>query len=177
MTSKFERNEHDHVVLTFTGLDLTGAAEIEQLESAGHRVSDYAKSCLLSTRKDSYDKHHRLVAGHIYKVALMPGREIENNSERTTKNLRNRGMKHYGYGKPLAGLIPRVREVLSDKQMEELGIWYAVAPHDPITDSDGDPGVLRAYRGGDGRWVDADWPSSDFWWGAYGAFVFPLAAS
>ncbi|MEK7503255.1 MAG: hypothetical protein AAB556_02305 [Patescibacteria group bacterium] len=97
---KFERNEHGHVILTFAGLSLAGAADIERLEFAGHRVSDYAKSCFLSTRKDSYDKNHLLVAGRIYKVALMPGKEIEDDSERTTENLRNRGMKHYSYGNP-----------------------------------------------------------------------------
>src|SRR3989344_1486317 len=71
----FERNEHGHVVLTFTGLDLIGSAEVTRLTAGGYRVSDYAKSCFLSTREDSYDKIHRLEAGRIYKVALMPGRE------------------------------------------------------------------------------------------------------
>ena len=160
----FERNEHDHVVLTFTSLDLIGAAEIERLEGVGYCVSSYAKSCLLSTKDDSYDKHHRLEAGRIYKVALMPGKEIECDSDRTTANLRKRGMELYGYGKPLGGLIPRVREILSDKQMEELGIWYATALHDPITGSGGDPDVLDADRNGDGRWVNADWDEPDDQW-------------
>ena len=173
----FERNEHGHVVLTFVGLDLTGAEEVERLKVTGYRVGEHAESCLVSTRDDSYDLHHRLKAGRIYKVALMPGKEIERDSDRTTANLRERGMKHYGYGKPLAGLIPRVREVLSDKQMEELGILYASALHDPITDSDGDPRVLGADRNDGGRWVDAGWGDPDARWGDDGAFVFPLSAS
>ena len=172
-----ERNEQGHVVLTFTGLNLMGAAEIERLEAASYRVSNYAKPCMLSSKEDSYDKHHRLEADRIYKVALMPGREIERDSNRTTTNLRDRGMKHYSYGKPLAGLIPRVREVLSDKQMEELGIWYAAALHDPITGSDGIPDVLDANRGGDGRLVGACWDEPDFRWLGDGAFVFPVSAS
>lgn len=172
-----ERNEHGHVVLTFTGLDLTGAAEIERLEAASYRVGGIAKSCLLSTKEDSYDKNHRLVAGGIYKVALMPGKEIERDQDRTTVNLRKRGIEHYGYGKPLAGLIPRVREVLSDKQTEELGIWYVAALHDPITGSGGDPGVLGAGRGGGGRWVDAGWDRPGLQWDGDGAFVFLVSAS
>ena len=106
----------------------------------------------------------------------MPGREIERESDRTTTNLRDRGMKHYGYGKPLAGFIPRVREALSDKQMEELGIYYATALHEPITDSLGRPDVLGAHRH-DGPWVDAGWDDPDDRWSGRGAFVFPVAAS
>jgi len=172
-----ERNEQGHVVLTFTGLNLTGAAEIERLEAASYRVSNYAKPCMLSSKEDGYDKHHRLEAGRVYKVALMPGREIERESDRTTTNLRDRGMKHYGYGKPLAGFIPRVREALSDKQMEELGIWYAAALHDPIIDSDGSPRVLLAVRGGGGRLVSAGWVRPGSRWYVSGAFVFPVSAS
>lgn len=173
----FERNEHGHVVLTFTGLDLTGTAEIERLERMHYRVGDYAKSCFLSTRDDSYDKHHRLEAGRIYKVALILSREIESDRDRTTLNLRKRGMEHYGYGKPLGGLIPRVREVLSDKQMEELGIWYVAALHEPITDSGGYPGLLDADRGGAGQWVGAGWGGPGIRWRGDGAFVFPVSAS
>jgi hypothetical protein len=173
----FEKNEHGHVVLTFTGLDITGAEEIVRFEGASYRVSNFAKSCFLSTREDSYDLHHRLEAGRIYKAALMPGREIGRDADRTTANLRKRGMKHYGYGKPLAGFIPRVRENLSDKQMEELGIWYAAALHEPITDSDGHPGVLDADRHGGGQWVDASWVEPGDQWFDDGAFVFPVAAS
>ncbi|MBX4206523.1 hypothetical protein KW784_01930 [Candidatus Parcubacteria bacterium] len=177
VATAFERNEHGHVVLTFAGLDLAGAAEVDRLQKAGFRVSDWAKSCLLSTKKDGYDKHHRLESGREYKVALMPGKEIGSDRERTTANLRKRGMEHYGYGKPFAGLVPRIRETLSDKQMEELGIWYAAALHDPISDSDGDPGVLRADRGGDGSWVGAGWGGPGNQWGDDGAFAFPLLAS
>ena len=40
--SIFTRNEHGHVVVTFTGLDITGAEEIARLEAGGDRsaVSD-----------------------------------------------------------------------------------------------------------------------------------------
>jgi len=173
----FEHNKHGHVVLTFTGLDLTGAQEVERLESGSYRASNYAKSCFLSTQGDSYDLHHHLVACQTYKVALMPGREIESNSDRTTEALRRRGVEHYGYSKPRAGLVPRIRETLSDKQMEELGILYVATLHDPIVGLDGDPGVLGAGRNDGGRWVNANWDSSDSRWIDGGAFAFPVLAS
>lgn len=173
----FERNEYGHVVLTFTGLDLTGAAEVERLHNGGNLMSDYAKSCFLSTKKDSYDKRHRLVAGQTYRVALMPGREIERGSDRTTEALRRRGMERYGYGKPLAGLVPRIREVLSDERMKELDIWYVAALHEPITDSDGYPGVLYSYRDDGGGWVFAGWGRPVDQWYGFGSFAFQVVAS
>jgi len=173
----FERNEHGHIVVTVNGLDLTGAQEIQRFEKAGDRFSKWAKSCLLSTKPDSYDANHRLVAGQVYRFALMPTAEIEVPADRTTENLRTRGVELYGYHKPLGGAIPRVRERVSYTQMEEMGFSYIAAPHDPIEDSDGDPSVLRARRGGDGRWVGADVGRPGHHWDDYGAFAFLVPAS
>ncbi len=173
---EFERNEHGHIVFTVTGLDLAGAEEIQLLEGAGFRFSKYSKQCLTSTRSDSYNANHRLVVGQMYKVALMPTKEIERDSDRTTANLRNRGIEKYGYGKPLAGLVPRYREKVSDKQMEEMGFWYVAAPHDPINDSDGDPHVLYADRGGDGSWVGAYLAEPGGQWRDDWAFAFSVPA-
>ena len=175
-TTAFERNTNGHIIISFAGFDLTGVEEIARLEAAGYRVGDYAKSCFKSTASDSYDANHRLVVGQLYKVALVPGKEIARNSDRTTTNLRKLGEK-YGYGKPLAGLIPRIRETVSDKQMEEMEIWYIASLHDPIKDSDGDPDVLHALRGADGLWVSTFWGSPDFQWSDSGAFAFLVLAS
>lgn len=174
-TTTFERNGHGHVIITITGLDLAGADEIKRLEAAGYRVGDYAKSCFKSTRADGYDKNHRLGARE-YKLALIPGKEIARDSDRTTAALRKLGDK-YGYGKPRGGHIPRIREAVSDKQMEEMGIWYIASLHDPIKDSGGDPGVLIARRDDDGRWVDACWVGPGGRWDDDGAFAFPVSAS
>lgn len=173
----FERNEHGHIVIALTGLDLTGAHDIERLESAGFRFSKYAKQCLTSTATDSYDAKHRLVAGQTYNIALMPTKEIERDSDRTTANLRKRGVEHYGYGKPLAGIVPRYREKVSDKQMEEMGFYYIVAPHDTIKDSDGGPSLLYANRSDGGSWVSSGWGGPGNQWYDYGAFAFLVLAS
>ena len=173
----FERNEHGHIIVTVTGLDLTGVQEIERLEAAGYVLSNWAKSCLLSTKKDSYDKKHRLVANQLYKVALMPGKEIPD-ANRTADALRKRGMEKYGYGKPQGGLIPRIRESVSDKQMEEMdGAWYIAGLHDPIEDSGGDPSVLDAGRRGGGRRLSAYWGGPGSRWDDGGLFAFPVLAS
>jgi len=173
----FKRNKHGHIVLTFDALDLTGEQEIERLIAAEFRVSDWAKSCLLSKKKDGYDQNHRLIVGEQYKIALMPTREIGRDSDRTTDALRKRGIEMYGYEKPLAGIVPRIREFVSDKQMEEMGFWYIAAPHDTIKDSYGDPSVLGAHRGDGGPWLSADFGHPDNRWFDLGAFAFVVPAS
>ena len=117
----FSKNEHGHYIIEVTGLNLTGAEEIVRLEQLGFRIRDYTKQCLLSTNPDSYDANHRLEDGKVYKVVLVLGREVKKN--RTTANCQAYGLQ-FGYGKPLAGIQPRIREAVSDKQLEEMGIYY-----------------------------------------------------
>lgn len=169
-------NQHGHLIITVTGLDLTGAQEIERLRAAGYRIGEYAESCLLSSASDSYDTNHRLVAGRDYAIALMPTKEIEDWRERTTANLRRRGIERYGYTKPLAGIVPRIRETITDEMMEQMSFWFIGAPHDPIKDFGGDPGVLYADRDGDGRWLDARWDHPGSLWRGGGAVAFFASA-
>ncbi|MBI2589411.1 hypothetical protein HYW32_00020 [Candidatus Berkelbacteria bacterium] len=173
----FERNEHGHIVLTVTGLDLTGEQEVKRLEAAGFCLGNWAKSCLLSTEKDGYNTNHRLVDGQSYKIALMPTREIKRDSDRTVDVLRKRGIEKYGYEKPLAGIVPRIRETVSAKRMEEMGFEYIVAPHDTIKDSDGHTDVLGAHRFDDGPWLYAIWTHPGICWDGNGAFAFLVPAS
>ncbi len=171
----WERNENGHVVLSVVGLDLTGDAEVVSLRCQKYIVGSWAESYFKSRNDDGYDSAHRLVPGQTYRIVLVPGSEIENSSERTTQNLLALG-ERYGYLRPLAGIIPRLRERLTDKQLEELGSWYIAALHQPIVDTDGDPSVLGLDRYDVGRGVDAYFDSPDDPWGDVGAFAFLVSA-
>jgi len=171
----FERNEHGHIVFTIIGLDLTGAQEIERLRAA-YRIGDFAKQLLVSAKPDGYDAKHRLIAGQTYKIVLLPGKYIVSDSDRTTKNLCAAAEK-LGYGRPLAGIVPRIRETVSDKQMEEMGFWYIAGLHEPITGAGGSSDVLDASRGGGGRWLGSYWGSPGARWSGDGAFAFVLPAN
>jgi len=60
---EFERNEHGHIVLSLTGLDLTGEQEIARHRAwQKAKMNDGVKSCLLSQNDDGYDKNHHLAA-------------------------------------------------------------------------------------------------------------------
>ncbi len=171
----WERNENGHIILSIVGLDLTGEAEVETLRRQKYNVGSWAESCFKSTNEDGFDSVHRLVSGQTYRVVLVPGSEIENSSERTTQNLLALG-ERYGYLRPQAGIIPRLRERLTDKQLEELGWWYIVALHQPIVDVVGRPRVLGLHRVGGGRNVVAHWDYPDFQWSGGGTFAFLVPA-
>ena len=174
----FERNEHGHIVLTITGLDLTGEQEIARhLASPNAKITDWAKSCLLSKNDDSYDKNNRLVAGKTYRVALMPTNVIKIDHERTTEALRQYGASNFGYDKGFAGLIPRIRETISNRQMEEMGFGYVTGLHDPIKDSDGHPLVLFSHRDVGERWLVAELDRPDDCWVGNGAAALLVSAS
>ena len=176
MTLPFERNQHGHYIVTFTGLGLTGAQEIARQESLGNNLGKYFKQCLMSTANDSYDRNHRLEQGKLYTVALMPTVEIERDEDRTTGNLRNRGLSLYGYGKPLAGIVPRIREEVSDEQMEKMdGAWYIAAPHNLVKDSDGGSVALNANRNVGGRWLGTHYAFLGSRWFGGGLFAFAVS--
>lgn len=129
--SVFKRNRYGHFVLEFEGLDLTGEQEINRLTARKFRVSDEAKSCFMSTKKDGYDKNHRLVVAR-YKVALVPMKEIMDKYGSkfmcTTHGLDDLGVYKYRYEKPLAGVVPRICELVSGNQIEEMGSSILLLP-------------------------------------------------
>lgn len=171
----WERNENGHIGLSIVGLDQAGEAEVESLRRQKYNVGPWAESCFKSTNDDGYDSVHRLVPGQNYQIVLVPGKEIKNCANRTTKDLLALG-ERYGYIRPQAGIIPRLRERLTDKQLEELGWLYVVALHQSIVDKGGHPDVLGLYRDGNGRRVHADRNSPADQWDGGGAFAFLVPA-
>lgn len=171
-SSEFEHNEHGHIVLAFTGLRLTGVQEYHRLTDSGFGVSDWARSCLLSGKISDYNKKHQLADGKRYRVALMPTWEIKRDSERTTENLHRRGLKHYGYKRPLAGSVPRILDCISGKQMKDIGLRFIAAPHALLMNSAGDPFILYGHRGNDGLSLNAFWNPPNNHWDDDGAFAF-----
>lgn len=57
---------------------------------------------------------------------------------------------------------------------KELFHWNLIGT-EPIAHSDGDPGLLRADRGADGRWLYAYYGSPDGGWGGDGGFAFAVS--
>jgi len=123
-----KRNENGHVVVNIQGVELTGAEEIENFEENTICFRELVRECFLSA---IYNAEHCLIHGWSYEVAFVQGNEIANPSRRTINNLRNLGEK-YGYGRPVAGFVPRIIEEMGNDPvlMKEFENVYCL--HEPI---------------------------------------------
>ena len=92
--------------------------------------------------------------GVVYRVAVLKGTLFSDN-ERATKKIRTEADKRK-LSKPNAELVCLIREKFTDKEIAAMGLIWIVAMHEPVHDSDGDPRLLSASRGGTGQWLDAD---------------------
>lgn len=160
------------IEFTVQGTGLTAAAWISTIESAGHKIGDWARDIL---SKPDYDAKHRLEAGKEYKIVLVRGKEIARDSDRTTKNLKAVAIKEFGKSsvsdlKGELALLTRMK--FSNAELEQMGLWYIAVLHEPIIDSDGDPHVLCSNRCDDKSWVGAYCGRPGSFWLDGGAFAF-----
>ncbi|MBU4315099.1 hypothetical protein KJ673_01710, partial [Patescibacteria group bacterium] len=74
-----------------------------------------------------------------------------------------------GLKKPNAEVACLIREKFSDDDIKAMGLWWIVAMHDPIEDSDGNPDLLGANRDDDDYSLYAwDDRPDDRWRSEYG---------
>lgn len=159
--------EKDGVIyFSVTSDGTTGEDWITRLESKGFRVGDYAKQVLRSP-------DFKPTNGMTTEVAVLKGTLFEDQS-RITKKIRAEADKRK-LSKPNAELACLIREKFTDREIEQMGLWYIVAMHEPINDSDGDPFLLSASRRGDGRWLSAVNDGPDGGWVRGGGFAFAVS--
>ena len=139
--------EKDHVIsFSVTSDGTSGEDWITRLESKGFRAGDYAKQVLRSP-------DFKPTSGVTTEIAVLKGALFTDN-ERTTEKIRAEADKRK-LEKPNAEVACLIREKFTDKEIEDMGLVWIVTMHDPIKDSGGDPSLLGAGRGGDGRWLHA----------------------
>lgn len=143
----------------------TGEDWITRLESKGFRVGDYAKQVLRSP-------DFKPTSGVTTEVAVLKGM-LWQDSNRITSQIRAEADKRK-LSKLNAELACLIRLKFTDKEIEAMGLWYIVAMHEPIKDSDGAPLLLRADRDGDGRWLRACRGRPDYGWARGGGFAFAV---
>lgn len=162
--------EEDGVIIYFsvTSDGTIGEDWITRLESKGFRVGDYAKQVLRSP-------DFKPTSGVTTEVAVLKGMLFEDN-DRITKKIRAEAARR-NFKKPNAELACLIREKFTDKEIEQMGLWYIVAMHEPIKDSGGSPSLLGADRDDDGRWLGACCCSPGFRWDRGGGFAFAVSQS
>jgi len=132
---EFERNEHGHVVCTFTARAHSGIEEIERLVAAQHAPHWTAEGCFLNAARGNYNEVHKLVENEEYRLALMPVRELSYRTSAkpaTTPNVREFAREEYGYTVPPAGVIVPIRLRYSDEEIERMGFKSLVGVHESI---------------------------------------------
>jgi len=144
----------------------TGEQWIARLESKGFRVGDYAKSALCS-------KSFKPTNGITYEIAVLKG-ELFSDSSRIIKNICKEA-KNRKLSTPNAEIACLIREKFSDKELEAMGLYWIVAMHKPIKDSDGNSNLLGANRFDGGFWLDAGYGSPDDEWSRVDGFAFVVS--
>lgn len=159
--------ENDGVIyFTVTSDGATGAEWIARLEKKGFRVGDYAKQLILS-------KGFKPTTGVTTEVAVLKGILFEDN-QRITKNI-PKNAEDRKLETPNAEIACLIREKFTDEDIEAMGLIWIVAMHEPIKDSDGDPGLLGADRYDDSRWLNAYCGKPDDRWGRVCGFAFAVS--
>lgn len=162
------REEDGVIRFTVTSDGTSGASWIERLEQGGYNVGDYAKQLLLSP-------DFKPTKGVTTEIVVMKGSLFSDNN-RITRNIRAEASKRK-YVAPNPEVACLIRIMFTDKEIEDMGLWGIVTMHEPIKDSDGDPGLLYANRSGRGRWLGTCNVDPDRGWSGGGGFAFAVLAS
>lgn len=164
---KPEWTEKDGVIrFSVTSDGTIGEAWIARLENKGFRVGDYAKSVLRS-------KSFKPTSGVTTEIAVLKG-EIFSDNDRITKNIRKEA-KNRKLSTPNAEIACLIREKFSDKELEAMGLYWIVAMHEPIKDSDGAPRLLGVGRSDGGSWLRAGYGNPDGEWPRSSGFAFVVS--
>lgn len=157
------REENGVIYFSVTSDGTTGPEWIKRLEKKGFKVSDYAKSLLLSP-------DFKPTSGVKYEVAILKGMLFEDN-DRITKKIRAEAGKRK-FSKPNPEVACLIREMFTNEEIKTMGLVWIVAMHEPINYFDGDPGLLSAGRNDDGSWLLAFYGKPDGRWFRDGGFAF-----
>ncbi len=138
--------------------------ENEKKDSTGksYKVSDRAKGVLRNATEAPTN-------GVVYHMVVRPGSKIVSR-DRITKKIRAFATAK-GWVTPHWEVGPLIRDMFTDEQLEQMGLWYIVAMHDSIVSDDG-PGLLCAYRFDGGRLLRANYGRPGVKWDDLGGFGF-----
>ncbi len=159
--------EQDGVIyFSVTSDGTTGEAWIKRLESKGYRLSDWAKSVLISS-------DFKPTSGVTTEIGVLKGM-LFSDDNRVTKKIRAEAEQRKWFT-PNAEVACLIREMFSDEEIEAMGLWWIVTMHEPIEDSVGVPLLLSAGRDDGGRWLRAYYGRPDDPWLRSRGFAFAVS--
>lgn len=141
----------------------SGADWIVRTEDKSNRVSDDAKQLLLS-------EDFQTTVGVVYKVVILRV-GLFSDVDRTMCQIRARA-KDLNLETPATEMACLIRERISDKALEKMGLWYITVMHEPIRGNDGGLRLLTVSREDDGNLLDSYYAYPDDKWYDNGGFAF-----
>ena len=130
-------NRHDHMTIEVTGLGLTGEESLARLQPWCH-IFDRAR---ITLQKQVYNDQHRLVRGRRYRIVIVRADQIRkwvrsrnqelSRSESLFKECRD-FLSQFKYRLALAEVAMHLREMLTQRQLVEMGIYSLMVAHNPI---------------------------------------------
>jgi len=145
-----------------------GEQLVADIEAQGDHVGDIAKQLI-------HGKKFVATNGITYKLALIMADELEDD-DRITSNIRAEAARR-GYVDPPMELALYVREMFSDEDLEQIGLWALIIMHEAVADSDGNLSLLGLDRDVGGRSLSAFNVSPDDEWDRGFGFLFLVPAS
>lgn len=150
-----------HFTLVSNGLTLKQWGQ--HFESRGLQITEFVRYILRSASEAPTN-------GVTYNIVVRPGKLISNRN-RITRKIRSAADKK-GWGKPHWEVACLIHGALTEEQLEQMGLWYIVTMHEPISDSDECPDLLYSDRRGDGWLLNADYGRPNLNWDKHGGFAF-----
>lgn len=142
----------------------TGEEWIKRLERKGHRVVDQAKFILRSAE-------FKPTNGVTTEIAIFKGVYFEDNGRIT--NLIRDEMYFSGFKSPKVEIGCLIREKLTNRELNAMGISWLMVMHTPVNGSDGDPYLLSFIERDNDYQLSACEGGPDVWhYDCYGGFAF-----
>ncbi|MFA5348784.1 MAG: hypothetical protein WC309_00220 [Candidatus Paceibacterota bacterium] len=136
----------------------SGEEWIRVLRSQGKRLSGEAERVLRSP-------DFIPTTGQNIEVAVLRG-ELFADRERFTRNVRAEAVRRC-LGEINMEVACLIREKFTDKQIEEMGLWWIIVMHQG-------PVLLGGCRRAGGSWLRADYDGPGFGWYRVGGFAFSV---
>jgi len=118
---------------------------VVRLERGGFRVGDRCRQLFLSTDIQPTN-------GVTTQISVLKGTSFDDDDRTTSVILAKAKKKNLVI--PSIEVACLIREMFSDDELKEMGLWFMVVMHESVDVSDC-PSKLAVDRSGSGRWIEA----------------------
>jgi hypothetical protein len=150
------------IYFTVISNGMSGKEWIKHFESKGIKIGDYARQILLKIKPSK--------KGTVTQIAVIKG-EFFSDENRTTSKIREEANKRK-LSKPNTEVACLIRDMFTDGEIKEMGLWWIVTIHEPIITFSRDLGLLCTYQSGGRSRLDTGYSKLVGYWDCEAGFAF-----